>query len=77
MKFYKDFDYCDNKLNAIYQGSDCILFYKNGKPHNIKAVAFIASNGFKEYYLDGKFYGNQRKFTKESWRRFVKLQVFL
>ena len=54
-----------------------ILFYKNGLKHNIKNAAYIALNQSKDFYLNGICYGNNIDFTKQSWRRFVKLQTFL
>ena len=82
MKFYKENKYAcnyfykkikSNNITAVYQ--DYItLFYKNGKRHNAKNAADII-NDSKIFYLNGKNYGDN--FTKESWRRFVKLQVFL
>jgi hypothetical protein len=80
MKFYRDINWnkiINNKLTAIYLDYN-IYFYKDGKIHNSKNVAYIRyDNRYKEFYLNGKLYGNQDTFTKESWRRFVKLQVFL
>jgi hypothetical protein len=88
MKFYKDkfkWYYWDkilvNKLTAVYIDTnfDYIIFYKNGKEHNSKNAAHIHKNKFKQFYLNGfknaKAY--KKKFTKQSWRRFVKLQAFL
>jgi hypothetical protein len=87
MKFYKDkksYIYfnksLDNKLTAVYQHLDkyyFVHFFKNGKFHNSKNADYIDGNGFKDFSLNGKFYGRECDFTKESWRRFVKLQVFL
>jgi hypothetical protein len=85
MKFYKYktfgnylniiFNY---KLNAIYcYSSGSVAFFENGKQHNAKNATYIFYDGYKEFYLDGKLYGDKRNFTKLSWRRFVKLQVFL
>jgi hypothetical protein len=65
------------KLISIYQSTfKNILFYKYGIRHNIKNAAYI-NNVYKEFVLNDKYYGNQYTFTKESWRRFVKLQAFL
>lgn len=82
MKFYKDktFYYWAliliNKSNAIINHKSEIRFFKNGLEHNFKNAAL--SYGFcKHFFLNGKNYGDQYEFTKESWRKFVKLQVFL
>ena len=90
MKFYKEYNnsyyYLDkveyNKLDAIYfSGIETILFFIKGKKHNSKNAALIFFNANKRFYLNGKLYGkifgNQNDFTKESWRRFCKLQAFL
>jgi hypothetical protein len=87
MKFYRDRDenkkfcyyYLDkvesNKLTAIcIDFVNIIRFLKNGRRYNDRNSAYIEPNRFKIFYLNGKIYGD---FTKESWRRFVKLQVFL
>lgn len=83
MKFYKhksSKDYLHiiivNKLNAIYFDRGVTLFYRNGKIHNNKNAASFSFK-YKGFYLSGIHYGNQDNFTKQSWRRFVKLQVFL
>ena len=87
MKFYKEKYYTNysnlifkNKLNAIYC-SYYTIFFKNGKYHNTKNAAYT-HNEHKDYYLNNKCYGGQyavtkQSFTKQSWRRFVKLQVFI
>ncbi len=83
MKFYREnnkiVDYWNktkaNKLTAIYLDYFATRFYKNGERHNIKNVAYI-NNEYKEFYLNGILYGYAKDFTKESWRRFVKMQVF-
>ncbi len=63
------------KITAIYQSAlGVILFFKNGLRHNNIAYNY---NGYKEFYLNGIRYGNESDFTKESWRRFCKLKVFL
>ena len=88
MKFYRDnfsWIYWDkiqnNKLSALYCYSNIIIFFKNGKYHNNKNFAHISNTEVKEFYLNGKLYGKvygtQNDFTKESWRKFVKSQVFL
>lgn len=82
MKFYKVTNYIywsqfiNSKLNAIYCDAN-IRFLKNGKHHNPKNAAFINYKGDKQYILNGKYYGNHKDFTKETWRRFVNLNVFL
>ncbi len=85
MKFYKDKhknDYYyhdnikDNYISCIYYDGSHFIFFKNGIRHNSKNVAYIGL-GYKTFYLNDNLYGNQHDFTKESWRRFVKLQVFL
>jgi hypothetical protein len=90
MKFYtenkSDINYRDkirvNKLTAVYfykysNENYYVQFFKNGEYHNIKNSAYIRFDGYKDFSLNGKFYGYQTNFTKESWRRFVKLQAFL
>ena len=67
----------DNKLTAIHFDSYGIRFYKNGLWHNNKNAAFIKYNGYKEFSLNGEIYDYENKFNKSSWRRFVKMQVFL
>ena len=84
MKFYKD-GFHENfysrkinalKLNSVYNSSFTVWFCKYGIFHNNKNASYI-SNGYKGFYLNNKLYGNQDDFTKQSWRKFVKLQVFL
>ena len=65
------------KLTAIHNGFLMVTFYKNGRLHNTKNAAYIYGNKQKQFCLNDKRYVNQKKFTKESWRRFVKIQVFL
>ena len=84
MKFYRDIDNYiywykikDNKLTAIYCDNRCVFFYKNGKKHNSKNASFVEPNALKVFRLYDKFYGDQKTFTKYSWRKFVKLQAFL
>ena len=83
MKFYKDnndWRYRDkirrNKLTAIYTNNIIIAFLKNGKYHNSKNAAYISTYGTKEFFLNDKYY-RTNTFTKLSWRKFAKLQVFL
>jgi hypothetical protein len=85
MKFYRDMNNYDdywnkifnNNLTAIYYNSFAIKFFKNGKENNTKNASYIAKSGYKQFYLNDKCYGDDEDFTKESWRRFVKLQAFL
>ena len=84
MKFYKEKNDCnfwskilDNKLSSIYFNTFFITFYKNGKRNNNKNAAYIENNGYKEFLLNDKYYGDETNFTKQSWRKFVKLQTFL
>ena len=86
MKFYRDMNNYDdywnkirnNKLNAILLDYyNAVLFYKNGKENNTKNASYIAKSGYKQFCLNDKDYGTNNDFTKESWRRFVKLQAFL
>ena len=80
MKFYKSNFYhkiINNKLNVVYSDFYNVIFYKNGLPHNSKDGAYIDDNRYKAFYLNGKYYGYDIDFTKESWRRFVKMQAFL
>ena len=87
-KYYKSYYYniiIGNALNAIYfderQFADKIyydydiVFFKNGCVHNPKNATYFRGN--KEFYLNDKIYGYERDFNKQSWRRFVKMQVFL
>jgi hypothetical protein len=90
MKFYKDtinrFYWhkiinnkltCSYHLTSPYNISIAIEFYKNGQNHNSKNAAKIYNNGNKYFYLNGKYYGDQNDFTKQSWRKFTKLKAFL
>jgi hypothetical protein len=93
MKFYRDkdnnnnnwFKIVDNKLTAIYFNLYYLgrvpffytKFYKNGKLHNSKNSSCINCKCGKEFCLNGVLYGYAFDFTKESWRRFCKLKVFL
>ena len=84
MKFYKFINevyYLDRikdyNLTAIYSSSSSsIQFYKNGLLHNYKNAAYAFIGKYKQFYLNGEYYGNENTFTKKMWRRFVKLQVF-
>ena len=85
MKFYKykyDFDYwnkiINKKLTCVYSNYNYVRFYKNGIKHNIKNFAlFDINNKYKEFFLNGISYGDKYNFTKQSWRRFVKLKAFI
>ena len=86
MKFFKDssencYYYKDiiiNKaLSCIYYDEINLIFFKNGIWHNNKNAAYINYIGYKSFYLNDKIYGFQHEFNKKSWRKFVKLQVFL
>jgi hypothetical protein len=81
MKFYSDkidksfykIKIATNKLTCVYN-KYTVIFYKNGKYHNYKNAAYVNKIGYKSFYLNGTPCGKSNKFTKESWRRFVKLQ---
>ncbi len=84
MKFYRDkrennFSYLIlikiNKLTAIYHNYYYIAFFKNAKLHNDKNASYIYEH--KDFRLNNVHYGHEDDFTKESWRRLVKMNVFL
>jgi hypothetical protein len=84
MKFYKEknnsvyFDKIENnKLTAIYINDYEIMFLKNNRLHNHKNFAIFFDSDRYSFCLDGIIYGDQNDFTKQSWRRFVKLKAFL
>ena len=83
MKFYKnnnsftDSTIRNNKLTAIHQSYISIRFFKNGTFYNSKNAAYINFKGYKSFYLNDEFYGYEDNFTKNSWRKFCKMQVFL
>jgi hypothetical protein len=87
MKFYTDiiiykFYYyyiTSGKLTCIHFDKlyDSVVFYKNGKKNNCKNASYIGNTGYKQFCLNNKIYGNQNNFTKQTWRKFVKLQAFL
>ena len=89
MKFYREkkFDLLHkikfNKLTATINNNNptnyrnSVYFFKNGMRHNYKNASFISWSGDKSFCLNGKYYGDQNDFTKKSWRRFVKMKVFL
>ncbi len=62
------------KIKGIYR---LTMFFKNGKLNNYKKAAIIDSDGLKSFYLNGEFYGNSNKFNKKTWRKFVKIHIFL
>lgn len=84
MKFYIDkkgtnyFNHIIKKnITCIYSTYyNFIRVFANGYANNDKNAAVI-SNNHKEFFLNGIFYGNHLDFTKNSWRKFVKLKVFL
>jgi hypothetical protein len=63
-----------NKIEAIYNSCNIIWILKNGVLHNTKNASNYNGKN-KSFYLNGKCYGDN--FTKESWRRFIKMQVFI
>ena len=87
MKFYKykiNKEYISkiicNKLSAIHYEYNSVRFYKNGELHNSKNAAMINQGELdvgKAFYLNDIWRGSKSSFTKESWQRFVKMQVFL
>jgi hypothetical protein len=85
MKFYRDDEYYQfkivkinaDKLTAIHSDPYGVLFYKNSSHHNSKNASFISSNSYKDFYLNDQYYGDENCFTKQSWRRFIKMQAFL
>ncbi len=86
MKFYKEknsysfcfYDYIVlNKLNSIYISTERVIFFKNGNYHNNNSSSYILSDGYKNFHLNGEYYGNESHFTKKTWRKFCKLKVFL
>ncbi len=83
MKFYiykSHFQYLSNiiknRLDAVYIDDVSIDFFKNGKLHNFKNAAIFYNKIEKGFCLNGTHYGTNYSFTKRSWRRFVKMQVF-
>jgi hypothetical protein len=76
MRFYID-KIPNNNSSAIYDISKEILFISNGYEHNTKNASYIKNNGYKFFSLNGKCYGDEDDFTKQSWRRFVKMEAFL
>jgi hypothetical protein len=83
MKFYKDkknsFFYYNKsiKLTCIYYNSYIISFFKNGLLHNNKNTAYIRYSKYKDFYLNGKYYGDSIIFNKKLWRKYIRLQAFL
>lgn len=88
MKFYREKNNSyfwdkikDNKLTSIYQfifdnNKKCTHFFKNSVRTNSKNSAVIKNDGTKKFMLNGIYYGDEKIFTKQSWRKFIKLQVF-
>lgn len=88
MKFYRDkinsyfwHKIKDNKLTSVYQfkfdnNNECTHFFKNGVHTNAKNAAEIYFSGYKTFYYNGIYCGYEKIFTKQSWRKFIKLQVF-
>ncbi len=83
MKFYKFTDYnqllklVNNKFPFIYHYTKFYTAFYNNDFHNIKNAAVIYNDGKKCFYLKGRCYGYECNFTKELWRKFIKLQAFL
>jgi len=87
MKFYNckgNRNYLDKiekyELTAIFYKTNknfYIQFFKNGQYHNSKNADYIDSKGNRFFSLNYKFYGDEKTFTKHSWRKFVKLKAFL
>ncbi len=78
MKFYNKKKWSEImkcKLTAIYRNNIYIAFFKNGKINNNKNAASVSFK-YKGFYLSGIHYGNNKDFTKQSWRKFAKLQAF-
>lgn len=80
MKFYK----CKNfnkilyfHLNCVYCNYSYVQFFKNGMLNNAKNASYVPYHAMKIFYLNGKCYGTEKQFTKQSWRKFVKLKAFL
>ena len=81
----------DNCKTYIFQNLSEIIFKKDEMWHNEKDASYIGSmtkfwdsdkgklveNCHKLFYLNGKFYGTEKDFSKKSWRKFVKLKAFL
>lgn len=85
MKFYNDknSDFYRIKILRNYLTSICCnnvqtSFFKNGENHNTKNAACCNSYyEFEMFYLNNHYYGDENHFTKQSWRKFVKLKTFL
>ena len=52
-----------------------IAYYIDGKYHREDGPAIEHFNGYKEWQLDGRFYGVNDDYTNESWIRFAKLEL--
>jgi hypothetical protein len=84
MKFYRKTEqhlfngtFADEKLIYICSTYYFVDFCKNNTYHNTKNAAYVHDSSYKEFYLNGKCYGTNNDFTKNLWRKFVKMQVFL
>jgi hypothetical protein len=91
MKFYRDknssshYFYLvkaeNNNLNAIcIDSANIVRFLINRKRHNTKNASFYEfyeDKIYKIFYLNDEAYGNENEYDKQSWRKFVKLQVFI
>ena len=80
----------NNNLNAIcIDSANIVRFLINGKRHNTKNASFYEfyeDKIYKIFYLNDEAYysdynkhldGNENEYDKQSWRRFVKLIMFL
>jgi len=91
MNFYKNFVRTTNTC-ILMDKTNTVYFFKNGILHNTKNAASFHDR-INVAYLNGVLYGlilsdlsytkfsnilyKRKFFTKKSWRRFVKTQVFL
>ena len=74
------------RITAIINVGCIVEFYKNGLLHNTKNAAYINADGINFFYLNDNVYGKSNSIKKsdknynaikQSWRKFVKMQVFL
>lgn len=84
MKFYKKTSqallnetFFNEKITNICSTYYSVEFCKNDMYHNTKNAAYVHNSCYKEFYLNGEFYGTEKYFTKKSWRKFVKMQAFI
>lgn len=90
MKFYKDsegYKYYDvilkENVTAVHQFREKkVTFYLNGKRHNAKnAALYWIGFKMKFFFLNGKIFRSANfsldDFTKETWRKFNALKVFI